>query len=395
LVMCSSPVPPGNELTAPTFGEDLEFLRKHTEVVVLGDDRARVAVVPEYQGRVMTSTSAGAAGPSFGWINRDAVSTEEFQRHINAFGGEDRFWLGPEGGQFSIFFPQGAPFEFENWQTPAPIDWGSWEVISKEADAISFRRDMQLVNYSGTELKLRVDRVIRMLPRSRVADLLGAGIPEEIELVAFESENQITNTGDKEWSKSTGLLSIWILGMFQPSEQATVIIPFEPGTEAERGRIVNDAYFGKVSTERLRVEEERLFFRADGKSRGKIGIGPSRAKPLAGSFDAENQVLTLVQFNLPETPADYVNSMWEIQEHPYSGDVVNSYNDGPVSPGADPLGPFYELETSSPASELGPAGSVVHIHRTVHARGPEILLSDLSKQTLGVSLEDVGQAFKR
>jgi hypothetical protein len=24
--------------------------------------------------------------------------------HINVFGGEDRFWLGPEGGQFSIFF---------------------------------------------------------------------------------------------------------------------------------------------------------------------------------------------------------------------------------------------------------------------------------------------------
>jgi hypothetical protein len=36
--------------------------------------------------------------------------------------------LGPEGGQFSIFFRQGVPFEFENWQTPAPIDWGSWEV---------------------------------------------------------------------------------------------------------------------------------------------------------------------------------------------------------------------------------------------------------------------------
>ena len=28
--------------------------------------------------------------------------------HIYVFGGEERFWLGPEGGQFAIFFAPGA-----------------------------------------------------------------------------------------------------------------------------------------------------------------------------------------------------------------------------------------------------------------------------------------------
>ncbi len=55
-------------------------------------------------------------------------------------------------------------------------------------------------------------------------------------------------------------------------------------------------------------------------------------------------VLTLVHLTVPEGATDYVNSMWEIQEKPFAGDVVNSYNDGPASPGAKPLGPFYELE---------------------------------------------------
>ena len=56
----------------------------------------------------------------------------------------------------------------------------------------------------------------------------------------------------------------------------------------------------------------------------------------------------LVQFDRPAGARDYVNSMWEVQRDPFAGDVVNSYNDGPPAPAAKPLGPFYELETSSP-----------------------------------------------
>ena len=45
-----------------TFGDDVAFLREHTDIIVLSDaaGAAQVAVVPEYQGRVMTSTAAGA-----------------------------------------------------------------------------------------------------------------------------------------------------------------------------------------------------------------------------------------------------------------------------------------------------------------------------------------------
>src|SRR5436309_3173320 len=70
---------------------------------------ARIVVCPELQGRVMTSTATGMGGLSFGWINRDLISSGGKRPHINAYGGEDRFWLGPEGGQFSIFFAKGDP----------------------------------------------------------------------------------------------------------------------------------------------------------------------------------------------------------------------------------------------------------------------------------------------
>jgi len=77
---------------------------------------------------------------------------------------------------------------------------------------------------------------------------------------------------------------------------------------------------------------------------------------------------------------------------PFRGDVVNSYNDGPPAPGAKPLGPFYELETSSPAAALAPGRSLTHVHRTFHFQGERAGLDALARALLGVSLDEV-EAF--
>jgi hypothetical protein len=376
----------GKATAMKTYGDDLAFLGEHQEVIELSDPSgsARVAVVAEYQGRVMTSTSGGTTGPSYGWLNREAIAAKERKPHINVFGGEDRFWLGPEGGQYSIFFAQGDPFDLEHWQTPESIDWGPWEVADRSASQVRFRKTVELVNYAGTKLSLEASRVLR------IVDPAASGT----EAVAYESENTITNTGDNTWTKETGLLSIWFLGMFNPSPSTTVVIPFVAGPEQELGPIVNDAYFGKVPAGRLVVGDGVLYFRGDGEYRGKIGIPRKRALPVMGSYDAEGEVLTLVEYTLPADATDYVNSMWEISDAPYAGDVVNSYNDGPPAPGAKPLGPFYELESSSPAAELSPGESLTHVHRTLHFRGPDAELDALAKKALGVSIADIVSALR-
>ena len=111
---------------AAPFTSDVAFLRQHTELVLLDDpsSEAQVAVAPAYQGRVMTSTTGGRDAPSFGWIGRQAIASRERQPHMNVFGGEDRFWLGPEGGQYALYFKPGDPFDLDHWQVPEPIDWG-------------------------------------------------------------------------------------------------------------------------------------------------------------------------------------------------------------------------------------------------------------------------------
>jgi hypothetical protein len=214
-------------------------------------------------------------------------------------------------------------------------------------------------------------------------------------MVAYHSRNAISNVGALAWTKETGLLSIWILGMFNPSPTTTIVIPFRSGSETALGPAVNDAYFGKVPPDRLIVRDGLLFFRGDGLYRSKIGLSPRRALPFAGSYDAANKVLTIVHLTLPPGAVDYVNSMWEIQKEPFAGDAVNSYNDGPAAPGAKPLGPFYELESSSPAAALAPGATLQHSHATMHFQGDEKALDAIAKAVLRVGLEDIKAVFQK
>ncbi|MCK5372132.1 MAG: hypothetical protein KAQ62_26405, partial [Cyclobacteriaceae bacterium] len=229
-----------------TFAYDLNFLSKHQETILLKDGDAQLLVCPAYQGRVMTSTSNGSSGLSYGWLNYELIGSGKIVDKINAFGGEDRFWLGPEGGQFSIFFKKGDPFDLDAWQTPAVIDTESFDLVSKNEKSAVFKKDIKIENYSGNEFKLKVDRTISLLSAVEIQDVLSMEIPDNLNAVAYRSSNTITNTGESSWTKETGTLSIWILGMFNPSPAMTILIPFKKGPETELGQIVNDTYFGKV-----------------------------------------------------------------------------------------------------------------------------------------------------
>ena len=380
-----------------SFGKDLAFLQQYTDVVVLSDkpDGAQVAVVPSLQGRVMTSTAEGPDGLSFGWINRRLVASDKPLKHFNPYGGEDRFWLGPEGGQFSIYFAKDVPFDLEHWFVPPAIDTEPFKVVTKTANRIHCRREMELTNYSGTPFSLRVDREVRLISDRGAWNHLGVVSSARVKMVAYESLNRITNTGKDPWKKETGLLSIWILGMFTPSPTTTVVVPINAGKDSELGRRVKDDYFGKVPGDRLIVKDNVVFFSADGKCRSKIGFNPRRAKGIEGSYDATHKVLTLVQYTLPKGATDYVNSMWELQKDPYSGDAANSYNDGPPAPGKKPMGPFYELESSSPAAALAPGQTLEHVHRTIHLRGQDKDLDAVARATLGVGIEEITSAIRR
>jgi hypothetical protein len=382
------------DTAAGTFGYDMEFLSKYKETVILSDSQSRsqVIIIPGWQARVMTSTANGNGGFSFGWINYKLISSGKSTPHINAFGGEERLWLGPEGGQFSIYFAKGAKQEFSNWFVPAELDTIGFDLVSKSKIQASFKKEFRLVNYSGTVLNIGIDRTISLLDRKTISQSLGMDLPDSISSVAYQSENVLNNLGTNAWTRETGMLSIWMLSMLNPSPEVTIFIPYIIGDKNKQGTIVHDDYFGKVPSDRLIVENGIIYFKADGKFRSKIGIPPQRASEFSGSYDASRGALTLLWCDLPKGRTDYVNSKWEIQKDPFSGDAINAYNDGPVEDGTQ-MGPFYELESSSPAANLKPGEKLTHTQRIFHFTGNEADLSKITQKIFGVSLDEVVRKF--
>jgi hypothetical protein len=379
-----SPPPP---VTHASFEDEVAFLKRFSPVTILVSDAGgRVAVSPALQGRVMTS-AVSPLGASLGWVNHAFLEAGKTGTAFDNYGGEDRFWLGPEGGQFGLYFPAGAAFTFASWQTPPSLNEGAWTVGQTTDRSLVLSRALHVGNHSGTAFDVAAERTVTVLTRAEVAAALGFDVPASVQAVAFETKNRITNAGHEAWTKERGLLSVWILGMYAPSPDAHVVVPFETrGT----GEIVNDRYFGKVPPDRLSMHasEGFLSFTCDGALRSKIGLRPGRAKSPLGSYSASARLLTLIQYGHPPNATDYVNSMWEQQENPYGGDIVNSYNDGPTAPGKPSLGGFYEIESSSPAAALAPGASLVHTHRTLHFVGEREDLEAIARKALGIGLDD-------
>jgi len=369
-----------------SYGFDADFIKKHARnVIELSNGDAKVLLCADYQARVFTSTATGDSGISFGWLNYDLLSSGEKKKQFNPVGGEERFWLGPEGGQYSIYFKKDEPFDYAHWQVPALIDTIPYKIEHSDNNAAKFSLSSSVTNYSGKTFHLDITRTIQLLNKNAIEQKLNATIPGNIKTVAYQSINQIKNADNSAWNKDNGLLSIWLAGMFATSEDAKVIIPFSPIKNAKQ--FISDDYFGKIDSSRLIIKDSVLYFRCDGKSRGKIGLAPEVAEPFVCSYDFKKNVLTIV---IPEVHkvGRYVNAKWELQKEPYKGDVINSYNDGPLEDGSQ-MGPFYEIEASSPAYELKPGGTQKYRQTTMHLQGSYRTLKNLVYQLIHVDLDEV------
>lgn len=376
-----------------SFGYDLDFLQKQDDkLIVLGNDsgEARVIVSSKYQAKVFTSTADGNNGLSFGWINYKAFAGKP-DAHMNAYGGENRFWLGPEGGKFSLFFKPDSPMVFAKWKTPASFDTEPWTVMSKTGQAVTMQKNMQLTNYRGTELEVSVKRSVKILTSAEISKNIKFIPDTSVKVVAYQTDNAITNNGKNEWTETTGMPCIWMLDMFKPSPATVIVIPFKNAGGKTFSEIATTNYFGEIPAERLKHTDDILYFKADGMSRGKLGISPGYAKPVAGSYDPQKKVLTIITFDL-DTAAKYLNQEWNTSKPSFSGDAVNAYNDGRLGDGSQ-MGPFYEIESVSPAAFLKPGQSLSHKHVVFHFTGDEKKLDTIAQKLLGVALAEIKSAF--
>lgn len=373
------------------FGYDLDFLKQQDSVVVLNSKNGmgQIIISPKYQAKVFTSTAGGLYGKSFGWINYKTFAQQSLDSHMNAYGGEDRLWLGPEGGKFALFFKPHTKMDFDHWHTPPAVDFEDWKLTSHNDKTATLTKSTVVQNYKGSMFKLSMVRTITMIEPASIEKTLNIALDSKVKSVAFSTINTLINTGSFEWTKITGAPCLWNLDMFSPSPKTVIIVPYK---DDATGKVATTDYFGEIPKDRIKFNNGILLYKADGKSRGKLGMPPSRAKNIAGSYDAQNNVLTITLFDI-DPKGTYFNQEWKTDKEPFIGDAVNAYNDGSLANGSQ-LGPFYEIESVSPAAFLMPKASLVHKHSVFHFTGDKASLNHIALKTLGISLDDVEAAFK-
>jgi hypothetical protein len=281
--------------------------------------------------------------------------------------------------------------EIANWKTPAPIDTESWQVVNKTSKEVTLEKEMQLVNYQGSALSLKIERTIHILNEQEIDRKLGMSIDSSVKMVGYQTENILVNKGNLEWTDQTGMPCIWMLDMFKPSPSTVIVVPFSNPEGKSFDHIATTNYFGQIPGDRIKHSATTLFFKADGKSRGKLGVVPTNAKPVAGSYDPANRILTIIQFDV-DAGAKYLNQEWNTTKPSFSGDAVNAYNDGPLANG-NQMGPFYEIESVAPAAFLKPGQSLSHHHAVFHFTGDEQKLEQIAQKILGVSILEVKHQF--
>ena len=373
-----------------SFGYDLDFLNKYDSVILLQNESGlgQIIVSAKYQAKVFTSTANGAEGKSFGWVNYKAFDAA-IDPHMNAYGGEDRLWLGPEGGPFSLYFKKDAEMVFKNWKTPAAIDTEAWDLIAADNKEVNMEKRTVITNYKGTPLDIRLQRKVRILENAEIEKDQGISLSPGVKSVAFTTQNSISNVGSAAWTKETGAPCLWNLDMFNPSDSTVILIPYQ---ENASGKVATTDYFGEIPTDRIVYKQGVLFFKADGKSRGKLGLTAQRAKQVAGSYDLESGVLTITKYSVDPSKT-YLNQEWTTKKDPFVGDAVNAYNDGPLADGGQ-MGPFYEIESVSPAAFLKPNESLTHQHAVYHFMGDKTEINQLIKSLFQIEINDIRKAFK-
>lgn len=411
-----------------SYRNAVDYLEMKTKVLELCNEYgARVAVCPDWNGRVMTSTADGLDGDSFGMLNVPEIERGGDDYSYRFFGGEDQFTLSPEGGPFSLYFavdPDESAVRKQQVEMPVGYQEGKFIAdFSPPAPEIRMRRNIQMMNLAGARFDLDVVRTVRLTDSSDFSALFGETVAsameeQDVSYVSYQTTSSLINRGGG-LSKNSGLVSVRIRSMFNSTPHHVVVIPFRPGSEEELGPRVYVEFFGMAPHGRIRLLPEAALLRADGRYRCQIGVSRKRALPYIGAIDLRNGVLSFVSYNLPPDPCefDYLGNAFcetvgnttcdfmrtrdyyfseslapasgDPGDNPYGGEVLRAYSSGPAGPRDNSGGAFYEFNTFSPAFALQKNEMMSHVQYTTHINADRDTLDFLLRNLLHTELDFV------
>ena len=123
----------------------------------------------------MTSTCAERPARASAFSTASYIEAGKPDPRFNNYGAEERMWLCPEGGPFSLWFKPGAKQVMKNWYTPPALNEGAWKVVSRQdAAEVRMTAHMKFQNASGTDFNIDVIREVRLLGAEDFRQLFGA-----------------------------------------------------------------------------------------------------------------------------------------------------------------------------------------------------------------------------
>lgn len=187
--------------------------------------------------------------------------------------------------------------------------------------------------------ELLLQRRITLISRRDIANYLnGTSLHKSVEGVAFESENIVTNNSEQ----PVDSVVISNGGYFRSEQDIRLLLPDKP---RQRFNIVVPGKAGHIT-----VPEACNYF---------------------GYYDGQQDVLTIIQFTMPEGKAIYTDNLV----------IRTAYSS------------FLMLSASSPLTKLKPGSSLQHYHRTIHLSGAPKRLEPVLKKVFGITMKELEATF--
>jgi hypothetical protein len=323
-----------------SYHDALNYLTQKTSVIELYDQwGGRVAICPEWNGRILTSTCDGLDGDSFGCINVRAIDTDRFED----FGGEDHWTTSP------LIYP----FAVEH---------------VKENRAV-LQRTLPMNDADGKHVELQLSRKISLLGRQKIGTEFGDTVAdalerEDVSVVGFCSENTVQ-------SQEKANIACRLRGMYNACPHTFVIVTIPSNEFSIKGFPVDVDYLGGSPHGRIRHLPEALLIRADGHGRCRTTMPYTAAPDIFGAVELRFGRLTLWTFDIPSNSEE---------------DVIRIYNSGRRHSGEPDWVTYYEMNCFSAAKPLTPENPLLYRQCTLHISAGNDILEGLVQQIFGVSL---------
>lgn len=343
-----------------SFETHASRLRAMTDLRVLDDvdSGARVAVTPGWQGRIVAA--AVRASPD------DADDCVDWQEVLHTG------------------FPVTAPGGGEDLPPAGPF-----EVTAQSESSIQMEKSFSADNGA---VRLKMERAVQILGKGPTAQGFEVAVPQAIRTVAFRSTNSLQNTGAAYWPADRIPRAIGLRTLAPSSPGRIWIVPLTAGTDPQ----VLPRPVGETSPVRIRVTGEILFYQADQPSAITVHLPAGGTHGMAACYDPGEGVLTILRTHPSageSTGGALLESRLSRGTTVHGGEITLSCVPGDSFGGGESTA-LDCIGISSAPAPLGPGERRGQTQTTAHFAGTPEQLDPIAITVLGVSLEEIRNAFE-